>query len=301
MELALAFGAGVTAGAAVLVAFGVPDRRMGPNGIAAALRFAGLPVRSVEPAQVETKGSRPFVADTDDGQQLFIKVLGSDQRDADLLYRAYRFVRLRDVGDRRPAASLIHAVEHQALVALMAERAGVHVPRVDRVIKAPDGTVLLAMERVNGRALEQLPARQISGELLKPLWAEVDRMHQAGIAHRSLRTANVMIDTEGRPWLTDFSFSELAATQRQKDLDLAELLTSLASLVDADRAVTSAAAVIGATELAAAVPLPCRPPPVTPLPSTQASWREPGPRPPPPAAAPARNWPASSGYGHAPC
>ena len=255
MELVLAFATGVTAGAAVLVAFGVPDRRMGPGGIAAALRFAGLPVGSVEPAQAETKGSRPFVADTEDGQHLFIKVLGSDQRDADLLYRAYRFVRLRDVGDTRPAASLIQAVEHQALVALMAERAGVQVPRVDRVIRTPDGTVLLAMDRIDGRALEQTPAHQISGELLQRLWAEADRMHHAGIAHRSLRAANVMIDTEGRPWLTDFSFSELAGTQRQKDLDLAELMASLATLVGADAAVTSAAAVMGGGELAAAVPL----------------------------------------------
>ena len=255
MELVLAFATGVTAGAAVLVAFGVPDRRMGPGGIAATLRFAGLPVGSVEPARAETKGSRPFVADTEDGQHLFIKVLGSDQRDADLLYRAYRFVRLRDVGDTRPAASLIQAVEHQALVALMAERAGVQVPRVDRVIRAPDGTVLLAMDRIDGRALEQIPAHQISGELLQRLWAEADRMHHAGIAHRSLRAANVMIDTEGRPWLTDFSFSELAATQRQKDLDLAELMASLATLVGADAAVTSAAAVMGVSELAAAVPL----------------------------------------------
>ena len=255
MELVLALATGVTAGAAMLVALGVPDRRMGPDGIAAALRSAGLPVRSVQPAQVDTKGCRPFVADTDDGQHLFIKVLGSDQRDADLLYRAYRFVRLRNVGDTRPAASLIQAVEHQALVALMAERAGVHVPSVDQVIKTPGGTVLLAMERVDGCALDQVPARQISGDLLRRLWAEVDRIHHAGIAHRSLRAANVMVDTEGRPWLTDFSFSELAATERQKDLDAAELLASLATLVDADSAVASAAAVMDASELAAAVPL----------------------------------------------
>ena len=255
MELVLAFATGLTAGAAVLVIFGVPDRRMGPDGIAAALRFAGLPVRPVEPAPVETKGSRPFVADTDDGRHLFIKVLGSDQRDADLLYRAYRFVRLRDVGDTRPAASLIQAVEHQALVAVMAERAGVHVPAVDRVIKAPDGTVLLAMERVGGRALEHLPAHQISGEVLQRLWAEVDRLHQAAIAHRSLRATNVMVGDDGQPWLTDFTFSELAATQRQKDLDVAELIASLATLAGGEAAVASAAAVLGAGGLAAAVPL----------------------------------------------
>ena len=254
-ELVLAFASGVTVGAAVLVAFGVPDRRIGSEGIAAALRSAGLPVVSVEPARVVTKGSRPFVAVTDDGRRLFIKALGSDQRDADLLYRAYRFARLRNVGDTWPAASAIRAVEHQALAGTMAERAGVRVPRVDRVIKAGGGTALLVMDRVDGSPLGQVPVEQISDELLRRLWTEVDRLHRAGIAHRSLRAANVMIEDGGRPWLTDFSFSELAATQRQMDLDLAELLASLAILTGADRATSSAAAVIGAQGLAPAVPL----------------------------------------------
>jgi glycosyltransferase 2 family protein len=234
-ELVLAFASGVTVGAGVLVAFGVPDRRIGSEGIAAALRSAGLPVASVEPAGVQAKGSRPFVAVTDSGRRLFIKALGSDQRDADLLYRAYRFARLRNVGDTWPAASVIRAVEHQALIAVMAERAGVLVPRVDRVIKAGGGTALLAMEQIEGSSLGQLPAQQISDDLLQRLWADVDRLHRAGIAHRSLRTANVIAANDGRPWLTDFSFSELAATQRQKDVDLAELLASLALLVGADR------------------------------------------------------------------
>jgi len=254
-ELVLAFASGVTVGAAVLVAFGVPDRRIGSEGITAALRSAGLPVASAEPADVQTKGSRPFVAVTDSGRRLFIKALGSDQRDADLLYRAYRFARLRNVGDTWPAGSVIRAVEHQALVGVMAERAGVRVPRVDRVIKASGGTALLVMDQIEGSSLGQLPAERISDDLLRRLWADVDTLHHAGIAHRSLRTANVMAGDDGRPWLTDFSFSELAATQRQKDLDLAELLASLAIVTGADRAVSSAAAVIGARQLAAAMPL----------------------------------------------
>jgi glycosyltransferase 2 family protein len=254
-ELTLALGAGVTVGAGLLVAFGVPDRRMAAGGIAAALRSAGLAVVSAEPAGIRTKGSRPFTAVTGDGRRLFIKALGSDQRDADLLYRAYRFARLRDVGDTWPAASAIRAVEHQALVGVMAERAGVRVPRVERVIKADDGTALLVTEQVDGQSLGQLPADRISDDLLRQLWAEVDRLHRAGIAHRSLRAANVMIQDGGRPWLTDFSFSELAATPRQMNLDLAELLASLATLVGADRATASASAVIGAQQVAAAAPL----------------------------------------------
>jgi MFS family permease len=84
MEVILAFAAGITVGAGVLVLFGVPDRRIGPEAIAAALGSAGLRVSHVQQAAVETKGSRPFVAAADDGSHLFIKVLGSDNRDADL-------------------------------------------------------------------------------------------------------------------------------------------------------------------------------------------------------------------------
>jgi uncharacterized membrane protein YbhN (UPF0104 family) len=83
-EVVLAFAAGVTAGAAALVVFGVPDRRAGPAEIAAALGSAGLPVVRVDPAAVAAKGSRPFTAATEDGRPLFIKVLGADQRDTDL-------------------------------------------------------------------------------------------------------------------------------------------------------------------------------------------------------------------------
>jgi len=254
-ELATGGAAGLLAGFGVRLAAGVPDRRLGPDGIAAALSSAGLPTGPVRPAGVPAKGSRPFTAVAADGQELFIKALGADQRQADLLYRAYRAVRLKDVGDRRPAASLRQAVEHQALVGLMTERAGVDVPRVHGVVVAPDGTALLVMDLVPGSSLDLLPAGAITDDLLRRLWTAVARLHDAHLAHRSLRAANVMVDPSGRPWVVDFSFAELAASRRQMDLDVAELLASLALLVGPDRAVASAAAVIGTADLAAAVPL----------------------------------------------
>ena len=255
VEVVLAFAAGVTVGAGALVLFGVPDRRIGPAEIAAALGSAGLPVARVEPAAVSAKGSRPFTAATVDGGALFIKVLGADQRDADLLYRVYRFARLRGVGDTRPAASLIQAVEHQALAAVMAERAGVAVPATRQVVKTADGSALLVMDRVIGGSLGQIPGPDISDTMLRELWQQVDRLHRARIAHRSLRAANIVVDRACRPWVVDFSFSELGATQRQIALDVAELLASLAAMIGADRAVAGAAAVIGRDGVASAVPL----------------------------------------------
>ena len=255
MQVVLALATGVTVGAGLLVAFGVPDRRMGCAGVAAALRAGGVPVGQVTGPLATAKGSRPFEAVTDDGRALFVKVFGSDQRDADLLYRAWRGVRLRDVGDTRPAASLLAAVEHEALLAVMAERAGVAVPHVGQVIRAKDGSVLLTMELVAGQSLDHIPDDRITDQLARSLWREVDRLHQARIAHRSLHGSNIMISQDGCPRLTDFSFAELAATSRQRAIDVAELLTWLAGRIGPDRAVAAAAAVIGASGVAAAVPL----------------------------------------------
>ncbi len=255
MQLVLALAAGVTVGAALLVAFGVPDRRMGPAGVAAALRAGGVPACQVTGPLVTAKGSRPFEAVTGDGRALFVKVFGSDQRDADLLYRAWRGVRLRGVGDTRPAASLFKAVEHEALLGVMAERAGVAVPHVGQVIRAEDGSVLLTMDLVAGQSLDHIPADRITDQLAGSLWREVSRLHQAQIAHRSLHGTNIMISQDGCPRLADFSFAELAATDRQRAIDVAELLTWLAGRIGPDRAAASAAAVIGADGVAAAVPL----------------------------------------------
>ena len=255
LQLVLALAAGVTVGAGLLVAFGVPDRRMGPAGVAAALRAGGVPVSQVTGPLRAAKGSRPFEATTGDGNGLFVKVFGSDQRDADLLYRAWRGIRLRGVGDTRPAASLFKAVEHEALLGVMAERAGVAVPHVGQVIRAGDGSVLLTMDLVAGTSLDEVPADRITDQLARSLWREVGRLHRARIAHRSLHGSNIMIGQDGSAVLADFSFAELAATSRQRAIDVAELLTSLAGRIGPDRAVAAAAAAIGAGGVAAAVPL----------------------------------------------
>ena len=305
MQLILALATGVTVGAAVLVAFGVPDRRIGPAGSRPRCGDAGLPVTSVRPAEVETKGSRKFAAVSADGRRLFVKALGSDQRDADLLYRAYRAVRLRNVGDTRPAASLFQAVERQALAGVMAERAGVSVPGVDRIVRAGD-TALLVMELVDGCSLDRLPAEQVGDDLLARLWAEVGTLHRAGIAHRSLRAANVMVSPAGQPRIVDFSFSELAATQRQMDLDVAELLASLATLagrgpgrVRRRRRASAPRGWPGRCRCCSR--WPCPPPPAARSRARTACSRGPGPRPPPPAARRRRTWPACSACGPGPC
>ena len=254
-ELLLALATGAVVGSGLLVALGAPDRRIGPDGVATALAGAGMPGMSVAVAPVQGKGSRSFVADGADGRRLFVKVLGREERHADLLYRVYRFLQLRGVDDVRRPSTLRQAVEHQALVAVMAERAGVRVPRVERVAEAGDGSAMVVMDLVDGRSLDHVPPEDLTDDVLHRIWAEVDSLHRAGIAHRSLRSANVMVDGDGAAWIVDFSFSEVAATPRQVGLDVAELLASLSALVGPERAVAAAAAVVGPGGVAPAVPL----------------------------------------------
>lgn len=255
MELVIAFAAGAAVGTGILVAFGAPDRRPGPDEVIAGLQAGGFPVVSAAFAPMRAKGARPFVVANAHGEKFFVKIVGQDQREADLLYRVYRSVRLRNVGDVRPAASLKQAVEHQALVGLMAERAGVHAPAVHRVVESADGSVMLVTDLVGGTCLADLPDDRVTDELLQQLWREVAALHGVRIAHRSMRTANVMVDDDARPWIVDFSFSELDASARAIELDVAELLASLAAQIGPDRAVASAAAVTDSATIASAVPL----------------------------------------------
>ena len=129
------------------------------------------------------------------------------------------------------------------------------MPRVHKIVMAPDRTALLVMDLVEGTSLEMLPADQLTDDLLRRLWSAVRELHRAQIAHRSLRTGNVMVDLAGAPLLGDFSFAEHSATRRQQDLDVAELLASLAIQVGPDRAVSCAIPVLGADRVAAAAPL----------------------------------------------
>ena len=136
---------------------------------------------------------------------------------------------------------------------LLAQRAGVSSPAVEALTTLPDGSVALAAELVHGPRLDELAAPDITPQLLDSLWRQVAMLHAARLAHRSLRAANVLVD-EGRPVIIDLGFGVESADARLQAIDRAELLASLASLVGAQAAISSAERAIGRDALAAALP-----------------------------------------------
>ena len=117
-------------------------------------------------------GSTPWFVTTAAGDKAFVKVLGRDERDADLVFRLYRYLRLKNVGDQRPFSDLRRTVEHEALLALKARDSGVRTPHLLTVATVePDG-LLLAYEMIEGKSLDGIPAPW-TGELLQGIWQQV--------------------------------------------------------------------------------------------------------------------------------
>jgi uncharacterized protein (TIRG00374 family) len=247
-----AFAIGGAVGTGVLVAFGRPDQRPTLEAVAHALRAAGLPVTTLKPASVDARGSTPYLA-TSNGQGIFIKVLGADERSADLLFRIYRWVRLKNVGDERPFSSLRRAVEHEAFVSLLARDAGVKTPRLRAAAAVGDEAMLLAYELIDGESLDSFEG-EISDDLLDKVWEQAAILRRCGIAHRDLRRANVFVDDSHECWVIDFGFSEAAASPQLLNNDVAQLLASLAVQVGAQRSVDSAVRVLGTEAVARALP-----------------------------------------------
>jgi len=242
-------------GALVHLLLGAPGHRPSVSEIGAAFMRAGFGPVAVTPAAVDARGSTPFFVTTHDGDELFVKVVGREQRDADALFKAWRSLVYRELEDEAPFTTPKREIEHEAYVSLLAERAGVQTPAVVLAIDAGPGDTLLAERRVIGRALDTFPADDIDDWLLASLWDQVARLRLARLAHRDLRRANVLVGDDGRPWIIDFGFAESAASDRRLAQDVAELLASLSTLVGPQRAIASAVSGLGADAVRDALPL----------------------------------------------
>src|SRR5947207_728973 len=152
---------GWLAGAGALVLLGAPARRPTSDAIEEGLALNGLPMQSLEAASVDARGSTPYFGVGTDGSRYFVKALGQDERSADLLFRLYRYVQRRDLGDERPFSSLRRAVEHEALLALAARDNDIPTPRVRAVATAEPGAFVLAYEAVDGRSLDAVPLAEM--------------------------------------------------------------------------------------------------------------------------------------------
>jgi uncharacterized protein (TIRG00374 family) len=254
LDAVVAVSVGWMIGAAILYAFGAPNRTPRATQVIAALERAGIAPASIEAASVDARASSPYFVSDTEGNRFFIKVLSQDQRSADLMFRLYRWIRMKNIGDERSFSSLRRSVEHEALVSYHAMDVGVSTPSIRAVTAIGSSAMLLAYDAIDLRTLAEIDPDELADRYLPDIWAQVAKLQTSRCAHRDLRLANLAVDADGSAVVVDFGFSELAASDALLDADVAELLLSSATVVGAQRAVDIAVEDLGQAAVVAAGP-----------------------------------------------
>jgi len=246
-----AMGIGMLVSGSVLLIVGSPRGYPDPAAVAASLRAMGLAVDDVRIDPEQTWGVRRLVATAPDDSTLAIKAYGRDASDSMRMAKAWRTLWYRESG-RAVSFSRLQAVEHEALVTMMAARAGV---RVSEVIAAGEATsdMALLVQRGGIAPLRGLDADAIEDDLLIGIWQQVGRLHDSSISHGNLTTEAILVDGTDTTF-TDFSLGSLVADDPECQQDIVELLFSMALLVGPTRAVDTAARALGVDRLAQALP-----------------------------------------------
>lgn len=233
--------------------WGAPGHKISEEIVRRELELSGFGPVSVAALKYRLLEPRQFTVDAGNGETFRVKVVRRLHRRAGILYKASRVLALLDVQNEPRLSSAHHEVEHEAYVTLLAERAGVRTPPVVLACDVKHAPPLLVHRQVDGSRLPQLSDDELDDELLEAIWAQIALLAEAGIAHHDLRVKNLLIDSEHRPWLLNFTFSQAGAGAARRAQDLAEALVSLASVAGVDRTVTTAMRALPIEQLEAAL------------------------------------------------
>jgi uncharacterized protein (TIRG00374 family) len=246
---------GRAVGYGTLYAVGSPNPRPAGRAVMAALRRVGLDAVRATPTSGDPDGFRGYGATLADGRGIDVTVLDRDQQSAGLIYRLWRRVRLRGGTPRRTIRSLRRSLEQESLMAYATAAADAATPRLLATSEVGSEAALLAYEHVPGRTLAELPEEELTDELLVAVWGLLGTLQRHRLAHRRLVAESVLVGPGGRPYLIDLRTGETAAGDLALRIDLAQLLTDVALRAGPERAVRTAAEVLGPESLAGAVPL----------------------------------------------
>jgi glycosyltransferase 2 family protein len=209
------------------------------------------PERSQPP---ESAGSRHYAATTSDGGRLDVTVYDRDQQAAGAFYRLYRSLLLRGQVSRGAPMSTDRTVERRALLSYAAEDAGAPTPRLRAVVRVGPEATVLAYDHHEGTTLAERNPGCTDAEL-RGIWDAVHVLHAHRVTHRSLTADRILLTGDGGVMLLDPGDGDVAASDLQVRLDLAQLLAELALVVGPERSAGLALEKAGADELVAVVPL----------------------------------------------
>jgi uncharacterized membrane protein YbhN (UPF0104 family) len=253
LALLITLCAGRAIGLAVRYAAGATSQRPAAAAIAAAL-WSGRQVTGMRRTAGTGGESRRYLATTRTEGPLDIAVYDRDHQAAGAIHRLYRALLLRDQVTRSAPLSADRAVEHRALLSYAAEQAGSPTPRLRAVVRVGPEATVLAYEHHQGKTLaEQGPG--CSAAVPGRIWDAVLELHAHQVTHRTLTADHILLTPDGEVMLLDPGGGDLAASDLQLHLDLAQLIAELALIVGPEASAKLALEKTSAAELMAVVPL----------------------------------------------
>ena len=207
-----------------------------------------------ETPETGDRGRRYFVT-LEDGPPLDVTVVDREQQAQGFFYRAWRNLTLRGFATRSSLQSLRQALEQEALLAYAAIAAGANAPKLIATSELGPDAVMLVYEHTGGRTLDSLPDEEITDDLLRDTWHQVQALQSRRIAHRRLVGDAILVDRSGTVILTDLRVGEIAAGDLLLRMDISQLLVTLGLRVGAERAVASAVGVLGPDAVADCLPM----------------------------------------------
>jgi len=241
----------LVAATTVRLAFGTSAGHPETDDVAAALAELGLEVESLEPADRQPAGVFVARGRSAKGEPLLVKVYGRDAYDTQLFEKVWRTALYAGDGPRL-RRSRLEAVEHEALVTLLAQQAGVPTRDVVLAAESSTGDAVLVF-RDGSRSIGSLASDDLSDAVLARAWQTVVALGEARIAHHRIDpdTLAVFGDDVG---LVDLDRATIAPRPEHLLVDRAQLHATLASLVGIERAVAAAAEALGADRLGELLP-----------------------------------------------
>src|ERR1700683_989552 len=230
---------GRAVGLAVRYGAGSVSQRPPARDIAVALsagNLGGTAIRRGHQGRSGGRGSGYYAAPTEDGSQLDVVVDDRDQEAAGAFYRLYRSLRLQGQVSRNAPLSVEHTVERRALLSYATEDAGVPTPRLRALVRVGPEAAVLAYDHCPGTTLARRNPGCTDAEL-SCIWDTVARLHAHHVTHRGLTAHRILFAADDdHVVLLDRGDGDVAASDLQVRLDLAQLLAELALYVGPDRA-----------------------------------------------------------------
>ena len=252
--ITLLIGAAVGSGLRYVV--GTNTERPTAAEIASALSEAAVPLVEIRRVPHTSTENRRYRARARGGPWLDVTVFDQDQQAADAFYRIYRRLRLTSQVSRSAPLTVSRAVERRSLMTYAVEDAGSSTPRLAAAVRVGPEAAAIATYHVDGTQLDKLAAPP-SDEQLERVWDAVLLLHRRRVTHRSLTAQHIQLSGQDGAEVTllEPGDGDIAATDLQIRLDLAQLTATMALLVGPDRAAAIARRKLGAAAVASLVPL----------------------------------------------